>query len=668
MRWRVGVDTGGTFTDVVRIGSGGFEVFKLRTTPDDPSRAIVEGTVRLAPDAAGREVVHGSTIATNAVLERKGARVAFVTTAGFEDLLTIARQTRSRLYDVFVPLPALLVDPALTFGVRERVDFAGSVIEAPDPTALEALARTIRDRGADIAAVCLLHSYINPDHEARVARCLRSAGVTVTTSHEVLPEYREYERAATTVVNAYVTPLMDRYLAALESALEGSRLWVMQSNGGVLSASAARAQAVRTVLSGPAAGVVGAAAVARRAGFDRIIAFDMGGTSTDVSLVDGRIGATQDSQVGDFPIRLPMVDIHTVGAGGGSIAHVDTGGALRVGPDSAGAVPGPACYGDGDDLTVTDANVLLGRLVPDLFLGGRMTLDVDRARRVAASFARTLRLDPLELCEGMVRVANANMERAIRVVSVERGHDPRPFTLVAFGGAGGMHAAALAARLSMRTVLVPKQAGVLSALGMLYADVTRDYAASVIGQVGPDDRRGLTAACAPLVSAATRDLAEQGFPSARRRIERLVDVRYAGQSYELTVPLSSRLRQDFDALHHRRYGYSSPGRPIEVVTVRVRATGVTNKPELRSERTRRHAPRPASWQRARFDGRDVRAAVHRWADLAPGAAATGPAVIAGAEATAVVPPGFRFRVDRFGNIVIEQMRATPSGSRRRSRP
>jgi len=659
------VDTGGTFTDVVRIGAGGLQVFKLRTTPDDPSRAIVDGTVRLAPEADGREVVHGSTIATNAVLERKGARVAFITTAGFEDVLTIGRQTRSRLYDVFVPLPAVLADPELTFGIHERLDASGRVLDPLDPVEVRRLARAIRDRGADIVAVCLLHAYANPEHERQVAEGLAAAGCAVTTSHQVLPEHREYERAATTVVNAYVTPLMDRYLAALASALGGSRLWVMQSNGGVLSASAARAQAVRTVLSGPAAGVVGAAAVARRAGFNRVIAFDMGGTSTDVSLVDGRIGTTHDSKVGDFPVRLPMVDIHTVGAGGGSIAHIDAGGALRVGPDSAGAVPGPACYGDGDRMTVTDANVLLGRLDPDLFLGGRMTLDVDRARRVAKAFARRLRLPMTELCEGIVRVADANMERAIRVVSIERGHDPRLFALVAFGGAGGMHAAALAVRLSIRTVLVPKHAGVLSALGMLLADVTSDYAASVLGRVAATDGRGLRAVFAPLVRTANRDLAAQGFAARRRRIERFVDIRYAGQSYELTVPFTPGLGERFDALHQRRYGYASPGRPIEAVAVRVRATGLTGKPDLPTSRVRRHRPLAFGRQPAHFDGRDTTTAVYRWADLEPGATAAGPAVIAGAEATAVVPPGFRFRLDAFGNVLIEIGRSATSARRSR---
>jgi N-methylhydantoinase A/oxoprolinase/acetone carboxylase beta subunit len=361
---RFGIDTGGTFTDFVRLDRNGLSIHKVRSTPDDPSRAILTGLGELAPNATRVDVVHGSTVATNAVLERKGAKVALVATDGFEDVVRIGRQTRPELYNIFVPPPRPIVDPSLTFGVVERLDAAGQTLVAVDDSSVSRLVPLLHERGAEIVAVCLLHSYTNPAHEQRVAQYLRETGWQVCTSHEVLPEYREFERWSTTVVNAYVTPLIDRYLGALERELEGSRLAIMQSNGGSISASAARAQAVRTVLSGPAGGVVGARAVAREAGFPRIISFDMGGTSTDVSLVDDAIATTTDSKVGDFPVRLPVIDIHTVGAGGGSIAHVDSGGALRVGPQSAGAVPGPVCYGTGTELTVTDANLLLGRLDP----------------------------------------------------------------------------------------------------------------------------------------------------------------------------------------------------------------------------------------------------------------------------------------------------------------
>jgi len=628
-------------------------VFKLRSTPDDPSRAILDGVAQLTEHETDYEVVHGSTVATNAVLERRGARVALVVTEGFEDVIRIGRQTRPELYNIFVPLPRPIVEPDLTFGISERLDASGQVLVEVDDATVDRVAATFRDRRPDIVAVCLLHSYANPAHEQRVADRLRAAGWRVSTSSDVLPEYREYERWSTTVVNAYVTPLIDRYLGALESKLGDSRLSIMQSNGGSISAAAARAHAVRTVLSGPAAGVVGARAVAEAAGFPRVISYDMGGTSTDVSLIDGVIGTTTDAKIGDFPVRLPVIDIHTVGAGGGSIAHVDSGGALRVGPRSAGAVPGPVCYGTGTELTVTDANVLLGRLDVEYFLGGRMTLDVDRVRRVADDVAKQMRIGVPALAEGIIRVANANMERAIRVVSVERGHDPRDFALVAFGGAGGMHACEIATRLDIRTVIVPRHAGVLSALGMLVADVVRDYSASVLTSSHQVSFAELERHLAPLVARASRELEAEGFRKPARVIDAHLDVRYVGQSYEITVPFGRDYRQDFDKRHGQRYGYMDPKRPTEVVNVRVTAAGLTAKPTLPFVKPRRASrPRPATRRPGRFDGRAVSMAFYRWEALEPGARATGPAVITGGEASIVVPPNFAFTVDGFGNVVI----------------
>ena len=647
---RVGIDTGGTFTDFVRLDASGLTVHKLRTTPEDQSKAILAGLVALgAGDDA--DVVHGSTVATNAVLERKGARVALLATSGFEDVLRIGRQTRPELYNIFVPLPRPLVEPELTVGVDERMDAGGQVVKPLDLEAIGALSRDLRERGADVAAVCFLHSYVNPAHERAVAERLRADGWLVSASSEVLPEYREFERWSTTAVNAYVTPLIDRYLARLESGLKGRRLSIMQSNGGSISAGLARAQAVRTVLSGPAAGVVGARAVSHAAGERRLISFDMGGTSTDVSLVDGEMPTSTDSRVGDFPVRLPVIDIHTVGAGGGSIAYVDSGGALRVGPRSAGAVPGPACYGSGTELTVTDANLLLGRLDPEFFLGGRMSLDRARAEAAAHDLARRLRLGVNELAEGVVRVANANMERAIRVVSVERGHDPRRFALVAFGGAGGMHACEIARALDIGAVIVPRHAGVLSALGMLVADVTRDYSASVLMPAAQLSDAALRKRLAVLARRASRDLANEGFKADRMVLEQQVDVRYTGQSYEITLPFSTGYGKAFHRRHARLYGYANPARAIEVVTLRVRASGVTSKPRLPFAKPRRmFRPKPAGICPGQFDGRTLRVAHYRWPDLQPGAEAAGPAVVTGPEATVVIPPGFRFRVDGFGNV------------------
>ncbi len=651
--FRFGIDTGGTFTDFVRVGPDGLVVHKLRTTPDDPSRAILAGVAELSGVAKDYRVVHGSTVATNAVLERKGARVALFATGGFEDVLRIGRQTRPELYNLFVPLPRPIVDEQLTFGVEERVSAGGEVLQAPDEAEIDRLAQHAKDQGADIIALCLLHSYVNPAHERQIAGRLRESGWDVSVSHEVLPEYREFERWSTTVVNAYVTPLIDRYLSALERHFEGSRLAIMQSNGGSISAAAARATAVRTVLSGPAAGVVGARAAARDAGFRRVISFDMGGTSTDVSLIDDAVAMSTDSRIGDFPVRLPVIDIHTVGAGGGSIAYVDSGGALRVGPRSAGSVPGPVCYGTGTELTVTDANLLLGRLDPDFFLGGRMSLDADRTAAVARDLAARLKLTVLELAEGVVRVANANMERAIRVVSVERGHDPRRFGLLAFGGAGGMHACEIAERLEIGTVIVPRHAGVLSALGMLVADVTRDYSVSVLRPSTEIDLPSLEKRAEPLVRTARAELAKEGYARARQVIERLVDVRYVGQSYEITVPFARDYRTGFDRQHGQLYGYSNPERATEVVAVRVRGSGITSKPRLPFVRPRRSTPRPDSVRAATFGGRGVKTAHYRWPALPPGSAARGPAIITGAEATVVVPPAFGFSVDGFGNVIVK---------------
>jgi N-methylhydantoinase A/oxoprolinase/acetone carboxylase beta subunit len=485
----------------------------------------------------------------------------------------------------------------------------------------------------------------------------------------VLPEYREYERFSTTVVNAYVTPLMARYLARLEDGLGEARIAVMQSNGGSISATRARAAAVQTILSGPAAGAVGALALARASGFPRAISFDMGGTSTDVSLLDDRIGLTMESVVGEFPVRLPMLDIHTVGAGGGSIAYLDSGGALRVGPRSAGADPGPVCYGTGSKLTVTDANLLLGRIDEDYFLGGRMRLDVERTRARAREFARRLGLGETALAEGIVRVANANMERAVRVVSVQRGHDPREFALLAFGGAGGMHGCELAVALGIGTVIVPRHAGVLSALAMLLADATRDYSRTVLRPADTLDTAELEQLVAPLVARARADMRAEGFTDERIGIEPSLDVRYVGQSYEITVPLAPGYRAEFDRRHERQYGYAAPARRVEVVTVRVRATGITEKPRLpRRPAAAGPPPEPIRTRDAWFGGAPVPTPLFHREQLLVGMAGRGPAIVAGAEATIVVPPGFGFRVDEVDSLVLTRLAAVSGASARRSHP
>ena len=516
---RIGVDAGGTFTDFVVLGDDGrLESFKLRSDPRRPAKVILEGLER----ACGRgraEVVHGSTVATNALLERKGARTAFVTTAGFEDLLEIGRQNRAQLYNLTPEPRRLLVERTLCFGVQERILHDGSVLHAPSVAELKGLAARIQRAGVRSIAICFLHSYQNPAHERAAVKALQREGLYVCASHEISPEFREYERSSTTAVNAYVGPLMDAYLSELEGARR-FRIAIMQSNGGFLSAREARRQAVRTVLSGPAGGVVGAAGAARRSGFRKVLGFDMGGTSTDVSLTEGSPRETTEAVVDGFPIRVPMLDIHTVGAGGGSLASVDAGGLLRVGPESAGADPGPACYGKGTGATVTDAHVVLGRV--HSLLGGSMPLHAARATKAVGEIAGQLKLDAVRAAAGILRVANANMERAIRVVSLERGHDPRDFALVAFGGCGGLHACEIARELGIRTVLVPQNAGALSALGMLMADAVRDYSAGVLGRTDVEAR-----------FSAMERRARRESPDAE--IGRSADLRYRGQSYELNV-------------------------------------------------------------------------------------------------------------------------------------
>lgn len=549
---RAGIDTGGTFTDFVFWDGERIVTRKVRSTPDDPARAIFEGLAGGRP----REIVHGSTAATNALLERKGAKTSFVATEGFQDILDLARQNRPHLYDWFSPGRPRLVSDEAKFEVAERILHDGTVRKPLTEAALRELAGALAN--AESVAVCLLHSYANAEHEARIGKVLREAGLRVSLSSEILPEYREYERASTTVVNAYVSPLMAGYIDRLSSGLQGTRLRIFQSNGGSIGAAEASRQAVRTILSGPAGGLVGAAAAAKSLGIERFISFDMGGTSTDVSLYDGAAGYTTEAEPAGFPVRVPMLDIYTVGAGGGSIAYFDDAGALRVGPQSAGASPGPVCYGTGEHLTVTDANLLLGRIDPETFLDGAMPLDVDRTRRRA----RDTGVAERELAEAVVAVANSNMERAIRAISIERGHDPREYVLVGFGGAGALHACDLADRLEMTKVVVPAHAGVLSALGMLVADCVRDYSQSVLA----DD----PARVFPILEErARRDLAEQGF--ADGALIRSIDLRYKGQSFEINLP-ADRVGE-FDERHQRRFGYRHENCEVEAVTARVQAVG-----------------------------------------------------------------------------------------------
>jgi N-methylhydantoinase A/oxoprolinase/acetone carboxylase beta subunit len=636
---RIGIDAGGTFTDFIVVhDNGSLETFKLRSNPQSPASVILAG---IAQAAAGRGaevihgVIHGSTVATNALLERKGARAALVTTAGFEDVIHIGRQNRAELYNLTPQLRPPIIPRSMCFGVRERAYFDGTIAQSPSAAEIARLKTRLRRAKVESIAICFLHAYRNPENEKRVAAALEGFGY-LCSSHDVCPEFREYERSSTTLINAYVGPLMDKYLGELE---RGSRygIAIMQSNGGFMSAKEARKHAVRTVLSGPAGGVVGALEVAKLSGFSRILGFDMGGTSTDVSLCDGQPRETLEASIGGLPVRVPMLDIHTVGAGGGSIARVDEGGLLRVGPESAGADPGPACYGKGDRPTVTDAHVVLGRIAADQLIGGGMRLDPDRAVASVDSIARALKISRIAAAEGILRVANANMERAIRLVSVERGHDPRDFALVAFGGCGGLHACEIAQELGIKTVLVPEHAGALSALGMLLADNVRDHAAGVLNR--PDLEREFTR----LERIARKDL-----PGAE--LIRSADIRYTGQSYELIVPWhAADPAEPFHQEHQRVYGYSNPERAVEIVTIRVRARLATEKPKLISKR-------PATLRADKPVLRRIHSA-GAWRDTpvyprsSLGARVRrGPALVLDYGSTTLVPAGWRFSLDKFGSL------------------
>ncbi len=655
----IGIDTGGTFTDFVLLDEGKITVYKEPSTPDNPARAIVSGIRRLlGTDPV--EVVHGSTVATNTLLERRGARSALVTTAGFEDVLTIGRQTRVSIYDLDVEKAPPLVPHERTFGIAERVGPQGEVLEALDPEQLPDLVRSLLALEVDSVAVCLLHSYANPAHEVAIRSAIEAGlDAFITTSHEVLPEFREYERCSTTVANAYVGPVMASYLADIGEHLGPERVRIMQSNGGIVPLSAAQKKGVQTILSGPAGGVVGGFEIGSTAGFDHVITFDMGGTSTDVSLSPGQVSRTAESFIGELPIRLPVIDVHTVGAGGGSIAFRDPGGSLRVGPRSAGAVPGPICYGrGGNEVTVTDANLYLGHLSSRHFLEGAQELLIEPVTEALSRFAADLGLSAEATAEGILSVANATMERAIRVISLERGYDPRDFTLVCFGGAGAMHAVDLARNLGIPRILVPRAAGILSALGMLLADYVRDYSQTLLLPLQGLDPEFLEAAFGTLEKRAHHEYRDEGFAAEGVITERSVDMRYVGQGFELNVPVSGELAGLFHRHHQKRYGYSDPARPVEVVNVRIRAVARTEKPSLPEDEIVGEDASEAVLgdHEMVFSGDSFQAQLVARSKLSPGNRFEGPALVVEYSTTTVVPPDFHCRVDRWHNLILEPIR------------
>ncbi len=640
----LGVDVGGTFTDFVYLSNGEVSIAKRPSTPDNPGRAIIDGLSEMGWSPS--EVVHGSTVATNTLLTRSGAAVALITTKGFRDTLVIGRQARPDLYALHPKRPEPLVPRRLRHEVNERIAADGEVVTPLSVDELDAVLERIQRTRVRSIAICFLFSFINPEHEQVAAERARALGFNVSASHEVLPQHREFERMSTTTANAYLAPVMTAYLDELEAQLaekgEGNvRLRIMQSNGGSLSAHSAGRNAVRTVLSGPAGGVAGAFAAAEADGFPNAITFDMGGTSADVALCPGRLLERTDLVVDGMPIRTPAVDLHTVGAGGGSIAWFDAGGALRVGPQSAGAEPGPAAYGRGKLPTVTDAHAVLGRLRPEQQLGGTVTLDIERARSAIATIAEPF-ASIEQAAQAVIDVVNANMARALRVISVERGYDPERFSLVAFGGAGPLHACDLADALGIPHVLVPPAPGVLSATGMLIADIARDAERGLHLTINPDDEGNdprLNQAFDAVAQQATAALAEDGYRDGVV-VEYAADLRSRGQSHELTVQLPTvgdvkSIRQAFHVAHDERFGFSSVDVPVEVVIARAKA-------------------RHAGYEGAVGLSQDSQSGDARWADVTwdrprstlvlPRSSAddrvSGPAIITQIDTTVTIPPGW----------------------------
>jgi N-methylhydantoinase A len=648
---RVAIDTGGTFTDCVYSNGTELAMLKVPSTPANPAQAVLASVSQIAGQT-GVEVRHGTTVGTNALLERKGARTCFIATAGFEDTIEIGRQARPKLYDWFFEKDPPLAPESMRIGVEERVASDGSVLKAVTDAEIARLQEQVRACRAESVAISFLFSFVNPRNERVVASALRELNLPLSISHEILPEFREYERGSTVLINAYLAPKMLSYIGEIDRTLnqQGSRLLVMQSSGGTVPAQIAAREPVRAILSGPAGGIIGAVSVARAAGYSKILTFDMGGTSTDVALIDGERGPaiTNEYQIGGMPVAAPMLDIHTVGAGGGSLAWFDSAGALHVGPQSAGAHPGPICYGTGTEPTVTDANLLLGRIDAGMFLGGRMKLDRERTCAGFAKSKGSLK-SAEEFAEGIVEVANLRMSQALRKISVERGLDPREFILVSFGGAGPLHACALAESLHISKVLIPAFPGALSAYGILISDIVRDYSRTVM--LSPSDP-SIERLFRELEMKGRREMKQSGLQAVCMRS---LDLRYEGQGYELNLPAGGGLLHRFHRFHRERYGYSDPARAVQVVNLRVRMISASQPVHFPRQRLRPGAGEQAVLRGSTvvIRGKSHKARIYDRSLLHAGDRFEGPAVIAEYSATTFVPPRSLASVDARGNIVID---------------
>ena len=682
MTWTIGVDVGGTFTDFFALNeiTGAIEVGKTPSTPDNPAIAVVSGLSALAQRhhidlAKVTRLSHGTTVGTNALIQRRGGKVVMITTRGFRDLLEIGRQTRPHMFDLFADHLPALVPRDLRLELNERMDAEGNVLSAPSSDDLQTLARAIKDIDAQSCAICFLFGFRNGAHEREVARALREAGVDIelSLSSQVQPEFREYERFSTTVLNAYLQPVMNEYILTLESEITettpNATLGINQSSGGLMTAERARALPVRTALSGPAAGAVGAIHVAHSAGKPNVITLDMGGTSADVALIRNyRADISFDRDVAGFPIRLPAVDIETVGAGGGSIAWFDRDGLLKVGPISAGADPGPACYDRGGERpTVTDANLALGRLSEAGLLGGEMKLLPSRARQAFEEVSEQLGFSIEKTAHGVLGIVVANMVRAIRAISVERGHDPRNFVLMPFGGAGPLHARDVAISLGIEEIVVPAAPGIVCAQGLVVSDIKEDFVASQRITVSPQTHTLLREQIEGLLTQTTGWFEHENIAPGLRGLELSLDARYVGQNFELSVPVASGasinpealpdyagLREHFFAVHEQAYGYFNPDDPIEIINFRVTARGRLYRGDETLVDSAQTATLSSTGERDIYFAPEqaTPSKVYERTALGEGHRINGPAVIEQLDTTTLIYPGDHAVVDALGNILI----------------
>lgn len=678
MNYRVGVDTGGTFTDVSLLNenTGEMSITKVPSTPHNPSLAVLNGVKQIVEESRidYEQIsffIHGSTVATNALLEEKGSKTALITTKGFKDVLQIGRQTRPKLYDFRARKSEPLVPRNLRLELDERTDYQGNIIRAVDNNEVIKLVEVLKANEITSLAICFMHSYINPANERIVKEILAKAvpDISVTLSCDVLPEIKEYERTSTVVANAYVLPKMKYYLEHLKENMKElnipSSLYIMQSNGGIISAETAISMPIRTVLSGPAGGVLAGSLVAKNTPFKNIITIDMGGTSLDTALIENEIPQyTTISDVEGRPIKVPMIDMHTIGSGGGSIAWIDTGRALRVGPHSAGADPGPVCYGKGGtEPTVSDANVILGRLNPDSILGGKMKMDVETARKVMKEkIADPLGITVEEAAEGILKVINANMVRGIRVISVEKGHDPRDFSLMAFGGAGPLHAVDIAREIGSKEVIIPPTPGITCATGMLMADVKHDYVKSYTANLSDVSNDGLNAIISSLVAEAQKDLTEEGFTSKTMELQASLDLRYQQQAYEITIPLTSVHVTDqsiseaitnFHETHKNIYGFNRINQDLEVANIRLVGIGKIKKIANENSGTAKFEDiKPVGKRNVYFDSSFYETLIYNRSSLNTKTSIVGPAIIEQLDSTIIVFPGQTAVTDPTGNLII----------------